>query len=79
MGPKAKLEFSLQVKTSKSFSITESNSETKSVEDTTKVTTNVPANQRVMIDLLRSKVDITYRWRGKFAFLGKYKVRIFSD
>ena len=78
-GPKVKLEFSLQVKASKSFSRTESDSLTTSITDKTDVTVKVPANQQIMIDLLRRKVDITYRWRGLFTLLGNYKIRFFSD
>ena len=45
------------------------------VDDYTTVTVQVPAGQQVMIDILRKKIDIIYKWKGVFRLLGKYQLK----
>ncbi|XP_066919024.1 uncharacterized protein [Clytia hemisphaerica] len=73
-GQKFKNEISFELSASSSLNIGTSKTTTKTVTDTTWVTVKVPANQQVMIDLLRQKIDIVYKWSGVFRLLGKYKM-----
>uniref|UniRef100_A0A069DMZ3 WSC domain-containing protein n=1 Tax=Clytia hemisphaerica TaxID=252671 RepID=A0A069DMZ3_9CNID len=73
-GVSASSEFSVQVSASTSFNVERTKSKTITVEDETKVDVKVPAHKQIMIDLLRKKVDIIYKWKGIFRLLGKYKL-----
>ena len=70
----AKAEFSTEVSAKSSFSVESSREKTTKVTDKTEVKVDVPAGQQVMIDLLRKKVDIVYKWKGTFRLLGKYQL-----
>ncbi|XP_066912196.1 uncharacterized protein [Clytia hemisphaerica] len=73
-GVKATGEFSTQVSSTSTFNVERSKTCTISFTDQTDISVNVPANEQVMIDLLRKKVDIVYKWKGVFQMLGKYKL-----
>ncbi|XP_066925842.1 uncharacterized protein [Clytia hemisphaerica] len=73
-GVKASTEFSTQISASSTFNVERSKTHVQSMADQTHVTVDVPANEGVMINLLRKKVDIVYKWKGIFQMLGKYKL-----
>ena len=69
--PFASTEF-IRVATTTSFNVERSKTNSKEVSDETQVSIELPANKQIMIDLLRKKIDIVYKWKGTFKLLGKY-------
>ena len=62
---------STTVEASASMSVEESTTKEFSLADTTTVSVDVPAQQEVKINFMRSKQDLVYKWKADFQLLGR--------
>ncbi|XP_046861166.1 uncharacterized protein LOC124454401 [Xenia sp. Carnegie-2017] len=66
--------FSKQISKTKSFSRGSRNTKTISKTDTTDVSINVPPNDEITINLMKSVQDLTYQWKAEFELDGWYSI-----
>ena len=74
IGATLKTTVESSISKSRSFNIEASRTTTRSVSDETQVRLTVPKNKDVTINLMRSKQDIIYIWKGIFETVGKYEL-----
>jgi len=74
MGSGTKTNFQKEVSSSASFNCESSRTRETSTTDKTSVTVMVPANKQVMMNLMRTTVDVQYRWKGDFKAVGVYNI-----
>ena len=74
-GSGTKTTFTQQITSTASLNVEASKTKTYSTTDKTDVSVQVPANTEIMINYLRSKVDVEYKWKAVFQLLGKYSAK----
>ena len=79
LGSGTKSTFTTEVTGTSNFNIEASKTKTSTTTDKTDVSVQVPANTEIMINFLRTKVDIEYKWKAVFKLLGKYSAKWTND
>ena len=74
LGSGAKTTLSDGIK-AKSFNVESSKTNTYTTTDKTNVSIEVPSNNEITINLLRTVQDMEYKWKAIFELLGKYSVK----
>ena len=74
-GSGTKSTFTTEITGTSSLNVEASKTKTYTTTDKTDVSVQVPANTEMMINYLRTKVDIEYKWKAVFQLLGKYSAK----
>ena len=75
LGSGTKSTFTTEVTATSNLNIEASKTNTYTTTDKTDVSVEVPPNTEIMINYLRTKVDIEYKWKAVFQLLGKYSAK----